>query len=369
MSGTIIGVGMFGTPYAISQIGWPLALGFFLVLGAVQLFQHLFMAEAAAACDEQVRFTGLVERFLGRRYRRLATVTWACGFWASLVAYVLLGGQFLFTLFSPHFGGDVFLYQLGWAVVSSFIISRNLDFIGKLEVIGTVGLVAALGIILGVSLPHIEAVNYGTRVIDPMMAYGIILFSLSGVSAITEMEEEVAEDRKMFRWSVATGLLFSAALTLLFGFVVYGVTGATTTEDAVSGLQAAIGGVIPLAAAAFGFLAVATSFIGVGSDLKAMFQYDYHLRPSLAWLVTVSVPIGLMLIGARDFLSVVSFSAAVFGGAVAVMIAAMYIHVAKRKLMGDKALGVPVAIAYVTISVLLFGALAKVGSTIYGWVT
>jgi amino acid permease len=166
-------------------------------------------------------------------------------------------------------------------------------------------------------------------------------------------------DRGRFRRAVIMGTLASAALTLLFGFVVYGVTGAATTPDAVSGLKQVIGGSLPVVAAAFGFLAVATSFLSVGIDFKDTFIYDFKQRPFVAWLLTMGVPVVFLISGARDFLPIIGFSGAVFGGTIAMLITAMFLRISGRKILGADALKVPHWVAYLVMVLLATGILLE----------
>jgi len=93
--GTIIGVGIFGVPYAISRVGVVVALIYFVVLGGIQLLQSLFYAEAAIVCDDKLRLIGLVGRYLGPRARHVAAASTVLGFWGGMVAYVVVGGSFV----------------------------------------------------------------------------------------------------------------------------------------------------------------------------------------------------------------------------------------------------------------------------------
>lgn len=361
--GAIVGVGVFGVPYAVSRAGVVLGLAFFVVLGAVQFFQHLFYAEAAAATDEQVRFVGFTEKFVGRRFRPLATVISLGGSWCALVAYVLVGGSFLHALLGGWLGGGVFAYQLAWAAAGAVILMFGLNLVSEISFVGTVGKVAALAVVLAFCAFRLKAGNMTVTVSDPLLPYGVILFSLSGLSIIPEMEEMVGGDRCLFRRAVAWGSLISLTLTVLFGFLVFGVTGAATTSDAIGGLQAVFGGFMPVLAAAFGFLAVATSFMAIGIDLKNTFVYDLRFRPAAAWLATIGVPCAFLLFGVRDFLPVVGFSGAVFGGAGALLVGAMYVRIRKQRLLGEHALGVPTWVAYAVSAVLGLGILIELGST------
>lgn len=363
MVGAIVGVGVFGVPYAVSKVGWGLALAFFLVLTGIQMLQHLFYAEAAIATDDQVRLVGLTERFVGKRYRPVASVALLLGSWSSLIAYVLVGGDFLHALLGGALGGSVLVYQAVWAGLGSFLLWFGLGFVSRIGFIGTVGKVAAMLVILGLCAFRVKSGNLSLHIEDPLLPYGVILFSLSGASIIPEVEELVGGDRRKFRRAVVLGTLVSAALTMLFGFMVYGVTGAATTPDAVSGLKAVIGGYLPVVAAAFGFLAVATSFLSVGIDFKDSLRYDFKLRPLLAWFVTMSVPVIFLIIGARNFLPIVGFSGAVFGGTIAMLITAMFLRISGKKLLGEDSLRVPHWVAYVVMFVLASGILLELGTS------
>jgi amino acid permease len=361
LTGTIIGVGIFGVPYAISGIGAVTALLYFLVLGGIQLLQHLYYAEAAMATPEKLRLPGLIEKYLGRKAKHVVAVSTIFGFWAGQLAYIIVGGTFLHVLFSPWLGGQAFHYQIGWAIIGSTIIFFGLNFIAKVDFWATIGLLIALLAILGYGVPHIRAdhfVLFAGR--DYLLPYGVILFSLSGLSAIPEMEDMLGGSHRYYRRAIVLGTLVAAVLTASFGYVVWGVTGPATSEAVVIGLQARLGQGIASLTAAFGFLAVATSYFAFGLNLRSTFIYDYKLRHVPAWLLTVGVPIALFLIGTQSFTKIISFSGAVFGGITAVAVALLYVVVTKRKLVKEKPLGLPLWLAYLSIAILTVGAAYEV---------
>lgn len=355
--GTVIGVGIFGVPYALSKAGLGIAIAYFVALGAIQLLQHLFYAEAAIATPGKLRLVGLTEKYLGPRAKHVAAVSTVLGFWGGMLAYMIVGGTFLHTLLSPYLGGDVFAYQAGWALVGAGAIFFGLGVISKIDFAATVGLVVALLMIFFASLPHVRAANlpaaFGS---DLFLPYGVILFSLSGLPAITEMEDILKGRHKMYRFAIVIGTLMAAALTAVFGFVVWGVTGAATTQDAVSGLAAVLGPGISTLAVVFGFLAVATSFFATAINLQSTFEYDYKRSRFTAWVLTGAPPFLLLLAGTKDFVGIVSFSGAVFGGITAVLVALLYIAITKRGLVKEKPLGAPLWLAYVSIAILSVGA-------------
>ncbi len=364
--GTVIGVGIFGIPYAMSRVGLGLALLYVVVLGSIQILQSLFFAEAAMATEDKVRLVGLTRMFLGKRTSHLAAAALILGFWSGLIAYILVGGTFLHVLLSPYIGGDPFHYQVVWGLLGAAVIYFGLGFVEKIDFISTVLLGLALLLIVGFASPHVRLGNFLAYVPggDLFLPYGVILFSLSGLSAIPEMEDILKGRHRGFRKSIVIGMLVSMVLTVLFGLAVYGVTGLATTEDAISGLQLVIGGWISSFAAVFGFLAVATSYFVIGLNLRSTFEYDYRMHIVPAWLMAVGVPLGIVLLGAKDFITIVGFSGAVFGGVTAVIVAMLYIAVTKKGLLKGKRLGVPLFWANVTIVVLSLGALYEMFSTL-----
>jgi tyrosine-specific transport protein len=274
-----------------------------------------------------------------------------------MLAYVIVGGSFLHTLLAPVFGGDVFAYQVGWALVGAAVIFFGLNVVSRVDFIATVGLIATMLLILGTSVPHVQASFLPWHVgKDFFLPYGVILFSLSGLPAIPEMEDIFGGRRSHYRMAVIMGTLVAAALTALFGFVVWGLTGPATTSDAMAGILSVLGPKIGIVALVFGFLAIATSFFATALSLQSTFEYDYKLSHWLAWLLTGGVPFAVFLAGAKDFVAIISFSGAVFGGITAVMVAMLYIAVTKQKAVKEKPLGVPLWLAYASIIVLTLGA-------------
>lgn len=362
--GTIIGVGIFGVPYALSKVGVGLGVVYFVVLGGIQLLQHLFYAEAAIACPDKLRLAGLTERYLGKKASALAMVSTTLGYWGGMLAYILVGGTFLHVLLSPYLGGAEFHYQLAWAVGGAAVIYFGLGFVSRVSFVATLGLLVAMLAILGYGLPHVrpDHLPWFTGH-DLFLPYGVVLFSLSGLPAILEMEDILAGKHARYRRAIVAGSLVAAALTAAFGFVVLGVTGPATTPDAIVGLKSRLGGGIAVLGAAFGFLAVSTSYFGTAINLRGTFLYDAKLSKVVAWLMTVAAPILVFLLGAQNFVTVVSFSGAVFGGIGAVLVALLYVNVTKKKLMKEKPLGIPVGFAYVSIAILTLGAVWELATS------
>jgi amino acid permease len=365
--GTIIGVGIFGVPYAISQVGVVLALVYLVILGGIQLLQSLFMAEAAMAHKGKIRIIGLAGRYIGPRARHVAAIATVLGFWGGLIAYIVVGGTFLHFIFSPIFGGTPILYQIGWGLAGGAVVYFGMHLVEKVNFISSVALGITMLLLIALAVRFVDIGNLPAFASgDLFLPYGVILFALGGVSAVSEMEDMMEGRHRGFRKAIVVGSLIATVLTALFAFAIYGATGASTTQDAVFGLKAVMGNGITLFAAAFGFLAVATSYFIIALGLKSSFEYDYKMHRLPAWAMSCLVPLALVLIGVSNFISIIGFTGAVFGGITAVIVAWLYIEVTKKKLLGNRALGIPLYWAYISIVVLLLGAAYEVISSVRG---
>jgi tyrosine-specific transport protein len=358
--GAIVGVGVFGVPYVISQVGAVPALVYFLALGTIQILQNLFFAEAAIASAEDHGLPGLARLYLGRPAGQIGGMAVVFGYWASLTAYVAVGGTFLAVILQPWLGGSAVLYSLAWGIMGALAIKYGLKTIARLEFIGTVALVLALGGILGFSLPHLEFGNWiPVQLIDPIIPYGVILFSLAGMTAVPQLEHLVDGRRDDYRRAVVWGTVIAGVLTMAFGYIVWGVSGNQVTEDAISGLQAVLGSGLAIPAALAGFLAVATSYFATATNVKETLEDDFRTRPLFAWLLAIAPPLAIFLLGGRSFLTLIGFSAAVFGGIMAVLVGLLYLKVRRAGLVREKPLRVPPGVVYVVIVVFGLGAVVE----------
>lgn len=362
--GSIVGVGIFGVPFAIAQIGLPLAIIFFVVLTGVQLLQHLFLTEVAIASPDQERLPGLVGEHLGIRRKALATFVILASYWAAMLAYIILGGKFLWILFGGTLGGSQLVYQIVWAIVAAIVIAFRLSTIARIDFFVTIALVIAFVV---VSVRGLAWVNIGNFAVSPpgnlFLPYGVILFSLAGLPAILDMEDLLGGDKKVYRRAVIVGTLVAAALTIAFGIVVYGVTGVNTSEDAMSGLASLIGRPGLAMLSLIGFFAVATSFFPMGLNVREMFEYDYRMSRSWAWFVAMAVPVALFLFLGTNFIAVISFSGAVFGAITAVLIALMYRKVLDNAPQKKEMFRVPHWVIAFMVALLVFGAIQKIIQT------
>lgn len=331
MVGMIIGVGLFGVPYVLAKSGALIGLAYFIILAAIIIANHLIYGETLLRTKGQHRLAGLARIYLGKWWKRLAIITSTAGFYAVIIAYIVLGGQFLYILLSPFFGGAVLIYQIIFFSVMAALILVGLRTIWFSEFLMTGALLVVMIFIIIASATKIDFGNfYAVNVKDFFTPYGVILFSITGAAAVPEVIEALSAAKKKAKGAIFWGSILAIFLIALFSFAVLGATGAETTEEAINGLGQVFGGWILYVGAAFGLFAVATSFLPLALYAKEQFHFDFKFNGALSWMLACVVPFLLFLFGTRDFITIISFSGAVFSGFEAFLVLWIYKRARER---------------------------------------
>lgn len=277
--GTIIGVGLFGLPYAAAKSGFPIFILYFVFIGLAALAIHLFFGEVIVGTDGYHRLPGYAEKYLGHRWKNFAFIVKIFGLFGALLAYLIVGGEFLANLF----GGSVFVYTFLFFAVGSYIIWKDTKLVGITELVLLFIFIFLVMSFLIIGSPFIKLENLLTvnfkNLENIFFPYGIILFSIWGAAVIPEVSEvlkiknDVKPIRKVIIYSIAICLLIYFIFTLL----VLGITGDKTSPEAMFGLRDILGkGVISLGFI-FGFITTFTSFLTIGLSIKNTFVLDYRM--------------------------------------------------------------------------------------------
>ena len=146
--GSVIGVGIFGIPYVFAQAGFGIGLLHLLLIGAVNLVILLIYADIVMNTKGHHRISGIVERYAGPWWGHVASLLLFAASWGAMVAYVIIGGEFLQTIFSFWLDWSLISWQILFFAVSAILLIGGLGFIARLEVVFVIGLLALLLVIL-----------------------------------------------------------------------------------------------------------------------------------------------------------------------------------------------------------------------------
>lgn len=323
--GTIVGAGIFGVPAMIGVWGViPATIAFAVITGAI-LIAHLYYAEAIIANQDHAHLAGQAAYWLGRPARNIGGIIQTLQIIGGNLAYLILGGGFLYVL-SRAVGIDLPLiaWQVLFWVVGSVLVFCGLKAVSRAESFLTWALIGVIVLIVAI---FVRRADFSLIPLIParfagLEPYGIILFSVLGVTAMPEVAKLVKYRREDMRKAVIRSTLFAAALTYAYGVSAWLASGGTLSRDpsdVVRFLPSVLTFVFPL----FGLLAVMTSFISSGLDLSGMLHGDFHISKRLAHSVSLAVPLILLFVTSRDFLATVGIVGSVFGASLAILVTLM----------------------------------------------
>lgn len=314
IAGMIIGSGMFALPYAVSVSGfWPSAASAILALFTV-LSLHLAYGEIAANTMGRHRFPGYVKIYLGDFWGRFSKLTQVVFFTAILLVYGVLGGIFIAKVF-----GGVFASPFWWTIIcfafgSIMFIWSSAKRVGLINFLLTIPLIFAIFVISYFAWRSGSVSNVHFYAKDPFFAYGFFVFSLAGLSIIADAKE-VFKEWDVFK-SLKRAIIFGTAIPFfLYIFYVVSVlmaSGTNVTSESLDGLSLVLGEGVILIGAFVGALAMFTSYLALGYDLKEVYEFDFGISKFAAWALVSFAPLALFLFGFTDFVKLISIAGGVF---------------------------------------------------------
>ncbi|MBI2624839.1 MAG: hypothetical protein HYW70_00670 [Candidatus Nealsonbacteria bacterium] len=330
--GTIIGVGIFGLPYVALKAGFPTTLIYLLFLFLIAVFLHIIYGKVAVGTKELHRLPGYVGEYLGPAWKNLSFFIIGLGLVGALLAYLIIGGGFLNSIFSSYFGGNFLIYTLFFFISGSYLIFRGIKAISLIELPILAAFYTILALFFWKARPFIDPSYFkGVNLKFSFLPYGPILFSLWGLSVIPELKEMLEGRMESLKKVIIAGILVSAVTYLAFIFVVFGSSGPLTSEDAISGLGNIFGSNTIKLGFLFGVFTAFDSFVILGLTLKKIFQYDFGVSHKTAFLLTILMPLALFLAGIRRFIDVIGFTGAVAIGSEAIIVVFLYREFLRKK--------------------------------------
>ncbi len=335
---------------------------YFLILGAVVTIYSLFYGEISLRTKGLHRLPGYARKYLGVWGERLALFSNSLGLSGALLAYLIVGSGFLFSLFKPILGGSSFIYLLIFFSVGAILIYFGIKSIAQVELSLLILFFAILVFVFvrGFSLitaEHLFVFNAGYL----FLPYGAVLFSLSGIALVPEVKEMLSRNRTALKKLIVLAIAISVITYLFFIYLILGISGSDVSVDAITGLGKFLSqGIISLALI-FGFLTVFTSFLTIGLTLKKILWYDLKLNKDLAWALACFVPLILFIIGLNNFITVISLAGGVFLAIDAILITLVYLKAKTRgELKPAFSLNLPRFLIYALILFFILGIIYEI---------
>jgi amino acid permease len=321
MVGTIIGAGIFGVPAMLGRAGILAGSIIFWCIAGLVLATHLLFVEIIARIKERKRLPGYLEHVFGAWAKWPSAVAHTAQIAGGSFLYIILGGEFLRLLaFGFGFDGGSLGFQLFFWFLSSCIVASALRFMAKIEAYLTWALVGLLILMLALAVPQADFSRFAWQNWGSSFgALGVFLFSLVGLSVIPEVFEIAQRKITTTRWAVILGSLASALVTWLFGIFIYAAirNGSSADFTVMANIFPAF---LWLILPVVGFLAVITSFITGAFDLKVMYLVDLKQSKLMSWGAALGLPLALLFILPRNFLSGVETMGALVSASSALLV-------------------------------------------------
>lgn len=354
--GTIVGVGIFGLPYAARQAGFFISVLYLIGLFFVFVFLHLIFGEIILRTNDGHRLLGYVQIYLGGTAKKIVLFTTILGVLGGMLIYIIAGGEFLRLLFDSSLASKWQWYLIFWAIMS-VILAAGLKAIKESETFMLVFMAAVALFLFLNGLPKIDISNFfEIKARNFFTPYGVTMFALAGTVAIPVVRNILKGAEQQMKKAIVIGTAVPLLFYFLFMILVVGVSGSLVSEDAVSGLAAVMSGPIIFLSAIFGVLLAATSYIVFGLYLKDTFIYDLKINKYLAFSFVLFAPIALALLNLGSFVEIIGFLGAVFGGLESIYLILVY---KKARQSGDRqpeySLNIPSAALNALILIFAFG--------------
>lgn len=355
--GSMVGVGIFGLPYAFAQAGFWAGIGLLVAIGLATLLVDLMYGEVILRTHAQHQIMGYARLYLSPNAQRLLFFSAVLMGYVGLLAYIIISGDFLNTLLSPFFFAPITTYSVLFGVVLSLAVLRGIKTVSHVELFFSGLFVVVMGLILFVGWHSIHPANYiGFNRANIGLPYGVLLFAFGGLLAIPiQRQLLMGQERKLWP-AISLAVLFTAGLYAVFTTIVVGVSGVATTPDAISGLYQFLGNNITILISLFGTFAITTSFLMLASALVNTFHQDFKIHRFNAWLLAVAPPMVLFLAGIRSFIGIISLAGGIALALEQILVVFLY---AKAKSKGDRlpeySLNIPTWLLYILIAIFSIG--------------
>jgi len=344
-----VGAGMFAIPYAFAQSGFLAGVSYLIFFSLVVIKINLSYANIISRKSGDYRFASFAKDHLGKT-----------GFWAGIFAvvfglllgltiYIVLAGSFwdLIAGADGHIANIAFWALGSLAVIISFKNLSSFDFLTYI----VMGLIIVALLVFGLQQTSSVPLLPNGHLLGLLVPFGIVLFALNSRAAIAPLEDYF-EDRKIdwrrARKPIVWGTILPAVLFLFFAVAVNSLSPAGASEDAVAGL--AIPGWAMSGVGILGLLAIWTSYLVIGTEIRDVMMHDLHIPRWLALTLITFIPIALYIGGATSFATLVGIGGALFLATECVLVILM-----NGKLMGNLTL-----IDKLLIAAFVFGGLYEV---------
>jgi tyrosine-specific transport protein len=312
VAGTTIGAGMLALPAVTAQSGLLPSLVMFLVCWAFMTAAALLLANVTLAHPDKPNLISLARVTLGRGGAWAVSATYLLLLYALMTAYLTGGGPLVTSALQldPLMGILVFAALFGGIV---WLGTRSVDLVNRLLM---ALLVVSYGLLVGLLAPHVQASNLQVGSWSGSGGAFAVVFTSFGFSIIVpSLARYLNYQAKSLRLAIVIGSAVPLLIYALWEWVVLGsmsrhdlLAMTQPTRDLPVALARTLqSGSVPWICAAFAFMALVTSFLGVSLSLPHFIE-DGLKRRQLSSLLALAPPLLIALIKPGIFVGALEYA-------------------------------------------------------------
>jgi tyrosine-specific transport protein len=304
--GSTIGIGMYGIPYVFAQASFGVGLLWLVVIASIVLLWNLAYGEIVLRTHARHQFIGYVDTYLGSGLRRLAAVNFWISVYGSLVGTIIVSGTFLDTILGSVLPFSSFFYSSLFVMIGALFILSGLRMVARVDFFVmciAIAVVWGIGVFAG---PFVESTHYTFHFGSTwFLPFGVLLFATNGIFGVPLMRELMVGQERNLKKAITFGTIIPVILYGIFAFVVVGVSGLRTSQEAFAGLAGFVGPMVLIVGSAFGFLTSSTIFLNMSTAFRQSLHEDFKLKSYWSFILVILLPYLLFALGIRDFISVI----------------------------------------------------------------
>ncbi len=345
-SGGMIGVGFLSLPYIALKSGIWVVFAYFLIITSLVVAINLIFCEISLKTPDFKRFPGFVGHYLGKWGWLYAMVSTMIAVFGVLLAYIIIGSQFLASVFQPIFHGNQAIYAFIYFLLVSAVIYFDIKAIAKFELWVILLLFLSLLLVFIGGFSHINLSNifigsWAQQAGKLFLPYGPLLFALWGIGLIPEVEEMIAGDKTRLKKIITISTIIISGFYFLFIILILGISGSQTDATALQSLKNFLPDFLISICLSIGLLATFAAFVTQGIIFKKTLMFDLKIKHWQAFVMTCCPPMILFLLGLKSFIPLLSFVGGVVLGIDGILILLMY-----KKIGGKNILIYPLSLVF-----------------------
>lgn len=357
--GSTVGIGFYGIPFVLAKSSSIVGLSIFLTVGFFVLCTNLLYGEIILRTTRRHQFVGYVHKYLGIWPQRLNKFNFWLAVYGALVGIIILGGEFLSQIGAYFVSVDVQVYTVLFTLVAGLMVARGLKTVSRLDFLMmlifasfTVGLLFLSGIYGEHRVLQLDFNSYW------FLPFGVSLFALNGIHGIPLLRETLIGKEKYVKKAIILGTLFPITLYIIFAIAIIGLSGESTTPDAISGLRDSLGPNIVFIGSILGFLTSLSIFVNIATALSESLREDFAFKGWWRILLVTLAPLLLFFLGIRNFIDIIGLVGGVGISVDTILLIFVYIS-ARRKgtRMPEYSIKFPNILLYILIALFALGAI------------